>query len=103
VYPAHDYKKQGHSTLAARAGGNPRLQKRERTAFVDMMGSLNLSMPTHLTEALRTNMSGGKTIAQLLSEAAAKVSFMSMEELKGRIAADESGLLVLDVRERMPM
>jgi len=57
-------------------------------------------MPTHLTEALRTNMSGGKTIAQLLSEAAAKVSFMSMEELKTRIGAHESGLLVLDVRER---
>ena len=45
-------------------------------------------------------MSGGKTIAQLLSEAAAKVSFMSMEELKGRVEAHESSLLVLDVRER---
>lgn len=100
VYPAHDYKKQGHSTLERELAGNPRLQKRERAAFVEMMGSLNLSMPTHLTEALRTNMSGGKTIAQLLSEAAAKVSFMSMEELKDRIEADESGLLVLDVRER---
>jgi glyoxylase-like metal-dependent hydrolase (beta-lactamase superfamily II)/rhodanese-related sulfurtransferase len=100
VYPAHDYKKQGHSTLERELAANPRLQKRERAAFVEMMGSLNLSMPTHLTEALRTNMSGGKTIAQLLSEAAAKVSFMSMEELKGRIGADESGLLVLDVRER---
>jgi glyoxylase-like metal-dependent hydrolase (beta-lactamase superfamily II)/rhodanese-related sulfurtransferase len=100
VYPAHDYKKQGHSTLQRELAENPRLQKRERTAFVEMMGSLNLSMPTHLTEALRTNMSGGKTIAQLLSEAAAKVSFMSMEELKRRIAADENGLLVLDVRER---
>lgn len=100
VYPAHDYKKQGHSTLERELATNPRLQKRERAAFVEMMGSLNLGMPTHLTEALRTNMSGGKTIAQLLSEAAAKVSFMSMEELKHRIAADESGLLVLDVRER---
>jgi glyoxylase-like metal-dependent hydrolase (beta-lactamase superfamily II)/rhodanese-related sulfurtransferase len=100
VYPAHDYKKQGHSTLERELAENPRLQKRERAAFVEMMGSLNLSMPTHLTEALRTNMSGGKTIAQLLSEAAAKVSFMSMEELKDRIEADESGLLVLDVRER---
>ena len=100
VYPAHDYKKQGHSTLERELAGNPRLQKRERAAFVEMMGSLNLSMPTHLTEALRTNMSGGKTIAQLLSEAAAKVSFMSMEELKGRVEAHESSLLVLDVRER---
>ena len=29
-----------------------------------MMRSLNLTMPTHLTEALRTNISGGKTVAQ---------------------------------------
>jgi glyoxylase-like metal-dependent hydrolase (beta-lactamase superfamily II)/rhodanese-related sulfurtransferase len=100
VYPAHDYKKQGHSTLEREFASNPRLQKRDRTAFVEMMGNLNLSMPTHLTEALRTNMSGGKTVAQLLSEAGAKVSFMSMEELKSRLEKEEPGLLVLDVRER---
>ena len=39
--------------------------------------SLDLSMPTHLTEALRTNMSGGKTVAQLLAEATAHVPFMT--------------------------
>ena len=100
VYPAHDYKKQGHSTLEREFASNPRLQKHDRAAFIEMMGSLNLSMPTHLTEALRTNMSGGKTVAQLLSEAGAKVSFMSMEELKSRLERDEPGLLVLDVRER---
>ena len=100
VYPAHDYKKQGHSTLERELATNPRLQKRERGAFVDMMGNLNLGMPTHLTEALRTNMSGGKTVAQLLSEAGSKVSFMSMEELKSRLETEEGGLLVLDVRER---
>ncbi|MGA9369909.1 MAG: rhodanese-like domain-containing protein, partial [Steroidobacteraceae bacterium] len=44
--------------------------------------------------------SGGKTIAQLLSEAAALVSFMSLEELKARVDAHDSELLVLDVRER---
>ena len=37
-------------------------------AFVEMMRNLDLSMPTHITEALRTNMSGGKTVAQLLAE-----------------------------------
>ena len=100
VYPAHDYRKQGHSTLERELASNPRLQKSDRAAFVEMMGNLNLNMPTHLTEALRTNMSGGKTVAQLLGEAASKVSFMSMEELKSRVASDEPGLLVLDVRER---
>ena len=67
---------------------NPRLQKRDRAAFVDMMRSLNLSMPTHITEALRSNMSGGKTVAQLLAEAAAAVPFMSLAELKARVEAD---------------
>jgi rhodanese-related sulfurtransferase len=57
-------------------------------------------MPTHLTEALRTNMTGGKTVAQLLAEAAATVPFMSLEELKARVTAREPDLVVLDVRER---
>jgi glyoxylase-like metal-dependent hydrolase (beta-lactamase superfamily II) len=100
VYPAHDYKGQGHSTIGAEIASNPRLQKSGRAEFVEMMRNLNLSMPTHLTEALRTNMSGGKTVAQLLAEAAATVPFMSLEELKPRVAAREADLIVLDVRER---
>jgi glyoxylase-like metal-dependent hydrolase (beta-lactamase superfamily II)/rhodanese-related sulfurtransferase len=100
VYPAHDYKGQGHTTIGQELAGNPRLQKTGRAEFVEMMRNLNLSMPTHLTEALRTNMSGGKTVAQLLAEAAATVPFMSLEELKARVEAGESDLIVLDVRER---
>jgi glyoxylase-like metal-dependent hydrolase (beta-lactamase superfamily II)/rhodanese-related sulfurtransferase len=100
VYPAHDYKQQGHSTLRQELAANPRLQKSGRAEFVEMMRSLNLSMPTHLTEALRTNMTGGKTVAQLLAEAAATVPFMSLEELKARVTAREPDLVVLDVRER---
>ena len=65
-----------------------------------MMSSLNLSMPTHITEALRTNLSGGKTVAQMLAEAAATVPFMSLAELKSRVDAGDSDLIVLDVRER---
>ena len=100
VFPAHDYKARGPSTLAQEIAGNPRLQKRDRAAFVEMMNNLNLSMPTHITEALRTNISGGKSIAELLSEAAATVPFMSLAELNTRVAAAEQDLIVLDVRER---
>jgi glyoxylase-like metal-dependent hydrolase (beta-lactamase superfamily II) len=100
VFPAHDYKGQGHSTIAQELAANPRLQKRDRAAFVEMMHNLNLTMPTHITEALRTNMSGGKTVAQMLAEAAATVPFMSLAELKARIEAAEDDLIVLDVRER---
>jgi rhodanese-related sulfurtransferase len=65
-----------------------------------MMQSLNLTMPTHVTEALRTNMSGGKTVAQMLAEAAASVPFMSLAELKACLGSRKDELIVLDVRER---
>jgi glyoxylase-like metal-dependent hydrolase (beta-lactamase superfamily II)/rhodanese-related sulfurtransferase len=100
VYPAHDYKGRSHSTIGGEIADNPRLQTRERAEFVAMMQALDLAAPTHLTEALRTNMSGGKTVAQLLGEAAAKVPFMSLDELAGRIGGNSADLVVLDLRER---
>ncbi len=72
VFPAHDYKGLGSSTIAQELANNPRLQKRDRAEFVDMMQHLNIVAPTHLTEALRTNMSGGKTVQQMLSDATQK-------------------------------
>jgi rhodanese-related sulfurtransferase len=100
VFPAHDYKGRGHSTIEAEIAGNPRLQKRERGEFVAMMNALNLEAPTHLTEALRTNMSGGRTVAQLLSDAASRVPFISMAELAERVGKNDLGLVLLDVREK---
>ena len=100
VFPAHDYKQRGSSTIAAELAENPRLQMRGRAEFVDMMQHLNLTAPTHLTEALRTNMSGGKTVAQLLGEAAAQTPFMSLAQLHARLARPRPGLVVLDVREK---
>jgi rhodanese-related sulfurtransferase len=100
VFPAHEYKGRTHSTIAQEIAENPRLQKKERAAFIDMMQSLNLTMPTHVTEALRTNMSGGKTVAQMLSDAAASVPFMSMAQLKTNIDRGQSEMMILDVRER---
>ncbi|MDB5463465.1 MAG: fold metallo-hydrolase [Phenylobacterium sp.] len=100
VYPAHDYKGRGHSTIGAEIADNPRLQKTERAEFVAMMQALDLAAPTHLTEALRTNMSGGKTVAQLLSEAAAKVPFMALAELNARLGGNSRDLVILDIREK---
>ncbi len=100
IFPAHDYKGRDFSTLGAELANNPRLQKRERAAFTEMMRHLDLSAPTHLTEALRTNMSGGKTVAQFLSEAAAKTPFMSLAELHARVLRADGDLIVLDVREK---
>jgi glyoxylase-like metal-dependent hydrolase (beta-lactamase superfamily II)/rhodanese-related sulfurtransferase len=100
IFPAHEYKGRTSSTIADEIVNNPRLQMRDPTQFVDMMNSLNLSMPTHITEALRVNMSGGKSVAQLLGEAAACVPFMSLAELRAQVEQGRDDLIVLDVRER---
>ncbi len=100
VFPAHDYKGRGHSTLAEEIATNPRLQKTTRGEFIEQMRALDLKMPTHLTEALRTNRSGGKTVEQLIAEAASRVPFMAMEEVRRRLDASDRDLVLLDVRER---
>ena len=100
VYPAHEYKDRSHSTIGAEMANNPRLRPQDCAAFVEMMHGLNLTMPTHITEALRTNMSGGRTVAQMLAEAAATVPFMSLAELNARVAAGDQEMIILDVRER---
>ncbi len=100
VFPAHDYKGRESSTIGEERRSNPRLAKTERAHFVALMNSLNLSAPTHLTEALRTNMSGGKTVRQLLVEAGSKVPFMALDELSRRIATRANDFVILDVREK---
>jgi glyoxylase-like metal-dependent hydrolase (beta-lactamase superfamily II)/rhodanese-related sulfurtransferase len=100
VFPAHDYKGRSHSTIGVEKASNPRLQQRERPAFVELMRGLDLAMPQHLTEALRTNRTGGKTVQQLIAEAGRKIAFMSLEEVKRHVERADPGLLLLDVRER---
>jgi rhodanese-related sulfurtransferase len=100
VFPAHEYKGRESTSIGAEIATNPRLQQKDKTAFVEMMRQLNLSAPTHLTEALRTNLSGGKTVEQLMSEASAKVPFISLGELSERVGRKDAELIVLDVREK---
>lgn len=100
VYPGHNYKNVPVTTIGREKAENPRLQKRDRAAFVAQMRTLDLGMPDHLTEALRTNRTGGKTVAQLLDEAARRIAFMAMDELRDRVATNDVALVVLDIRER---
>ena len=99
VHPAHEYKGREETTIGHELAENPRLQKRDREAFVTMMRELNLAAPDHLTEALRTHMKGGKTIAQMLAEAAARVAFMSQDELAATLQRRPNDVVILDVRE----
>ena len=100
VYPAHDYKGRSHSDIGTEIASNPRLQKTDRAEFIAMMEHLDLAAPTHLTEALRTNLSGAKTVAGLLAEAAARVPFVAMDDLAAALAAGNAGYVLLDVREK---
>ena len=100
MFPAHDYKGRIHTTLGDERADNPRLQAKDRVAFVELMRGLDLAMPQHLTEALRTNRTGGKTVTQLIAEAARGVAFMSMDEVKHVIEQGAPSLMLLDVRER---
>ncbi|MEM8659560.1 MAG: MBL fold metallo-hydrolase [Pseudomonadota bacterium] len=100
IHPGHIYINRTHTTLAEELDKNPRLQLKERDQFTAKMRQLNLREPDHLSEALRTNLSGGKTVAQLISEAAQSIAFMSLEEVQRRVAAGDTELVILDVRER---
>lgn len=99
VYPAHIYANRTCSSISEERENNPRLQFKDKDDFIAHMQTLDLAMPTHLTEALRTNLTGGKTVEQLIHEAAEKISFMSMDEVNRRISRADENIVVLDVRE----
>jgi glyoxylase-like metal-dependent hydrolase (beta-lactamase superfamily II) len=98
VYPSHDYKDRSSSSIGAEKTTNARLQKKQRADFVALMRGLDLKMPDHLSEALRTNRTGGKTVAQLLAEASREIAFVGMDEVAARLGKDE--FVLLDVREK---
>jgi glyoxylase-like metal-dependent hydrolase (beta-lactamase superfamily II)/rhodanese-related sulfurtransferase len=100
IYPAHIYSEREFSTIGEEMARNKRLQVSDRDKFVEMMQSLSLTMPEHLSEALRTNLTGCKTVEQMISTAARRISFMSQEEVLRRITSDDPGITLLDVRER---
>jgi len=100
VYPGHNYKQKPTTTLEVQIRENPRLQQKTEEAFVAQMDALKLDLPDHLTEALRTNITGGKTVETLIRDAARSIAFVSRAELNARIESGDGSMVVLDVRER---
>ncbi|HYC56741.1 MAG TPA: rhodanese-like domain-containing protein [Candidatus Binatia bacterium] len=100
VFPAHDYKARTNTTIGAERASNPRLQQKDRSAFVELMRGLDLGMPQHLTEALRTNRTGGKTVQQMIAEAGRNIAFLSMADVHRQVQAGSASLVLLDVRDR---
>jgi glyoxylase-like metal-dependent hydrolase (beta-lactamase superfamily II)/rhodanese-related sulfurtransferase len=98
VHPAHEYKGRAGTTIGAERTTNPRLQKSDRAAFIAMMEALDLAAPTHLTEALRVNLSGARSVEQLIADTAAALPFIAAADL-APLARRSNDLVLLDVRE----
>jgi glyoxylase-like metal-dependent hydrolase (beta-lactamase superfamily II)/rhodanese-related sulfurtransferase len=99
VFPAHNYKAAPPTTLAEQKATNPRIAGLAQAEFSARMRELEMALPEHLTEALRTNASGGKPVSELIREAARSISFMGLGELRERLERPDPGVAVLDVRE----
>ena len=100
VFPAHDYKRRESTTIGRERAENPRLAQESRASFVELMQKLDMDAPTHLTEALRINRSGGKSVSELIGDAKEKVPFMSLAEMRRRIGSNRDDMVILDVREK---
>ncbi|HEY6464095.1 MAG TPA: MBL fold metallo-hydrolase [Polyangiaceae bacterium] len=62
VYPAHDYRGLGVTTVGEEMRFNPRLAPpRTRAAFIELMASLGLPPPARLAEALPANRACGES------------------------------------------
>jgi len=99
VYPAHNYRSQPATTIGEQKAANPRLSDVDRQQFIARGKALDLELPQHLTEALRTNCSGARSVSELLREAARSIAFMPLAELRTRVDSGEPDLIILDVRE----
>ena len=101
VYPAHDYKGRSHSTIGDEIAGNPRLQKRERGEFVEMMRAAQSggAHPSDRSAAhqYERRQDGG---ADAVGRRRAMSPFISMAELAERVKRNDLGLVLLDVREK---
>jgi rhodanese-related sulfurtransferase len=53
-----------------------------------------------LNPSLRTNRTGGKTVRELIAEAARQVPFMTIPDVLRLVQQEQPSLLVLDVRDR---
>ena len=99
VHPGHNYKGSAPTSLAEQRRTNPLLAVPDRASFVAEMSARSLELPRHVTEALRTNASGGKPVSQLIHDAARAIAFMPIAELRRRVERGTSGVAIVDVRE----
>ncbi len=99
MYPAARLQRPHHSTLARGLTENPRLQKERARRVRGNDAPTQYQCADASDGSLRTNMSGGVTVTQMLAEPPPRCrSWRSM--IEHRLAARPNDLIVLDVREK---
>ena len=103
IYPGHDYRGHSVSTVAEEQAHNPRLKTEiNESAFVKLMGGLDLAHPKRIHEALPANMACG-SIQPGTEECVAAPGFNDVDpcQLSARDGVPTHGYLgrlVVDVR-----
>ncbi|MBL0116540.1 MAG: hypothetical protein IPP45_14790 [Sphingomonadales bacterium] len=93
VFPGHDYKGNSESRIGQRSKPTPPAEAGS-AEFVAMMREPNSCRTDAPDRSGQTNMSGGITVEQLLSEARPTVPLMSLAELHDQLARGANDLTV---------
>ena len=64
VYPGHDYKGRTSSTIGDEKRDNPRLARRTREAFIQLMSELRLPRPRMMDVAVPANLRSGQDVQE---------------------------------------
>ena len=119
VYPGHDYQQHWVSTIRQERTANPRLARKSREQFIDIMNNLNLPKPRLIEEAVPANRRCGleenerqDTVAiretvrpvrheispqDMVAEAKQHITEVNVATAKQLLA--EGNIVVVDVRE----
>ena len=100
VFPAHDYRGNTSSTIGEEKRNNPRIARRTRSQYIELMASLAFPMPDKIQEVLQPNQSA-------IDDDRAKFPDLAELNRVRQLAADEVNVMlassdppiVVDVRE----
>jgi sulfur dioxygenase len=100
VFPAHDYRGNTSSTIGEEKRSNPRVARRSRETYINLMNNLGLPLPDKIQEVLQPNQTALEddrlrfpTLAEL-----SNVRQRTAREVKAELESP-SPPIVLDVRE----
>jgi sulfur dioxygenase len=99
VWPGHDYRGRDRSTIADEIRENPRLQVRDASDYVRLMGSLNLPLPTKIQEALQANQSALDPERFSFPETGALAAVRQVAPAELAALRASGNTVLLDVRE----